>query len=115
MTRRSWAVVAVLALALACGDRKHAGKPLKLRKGEVHVDVDSTGRIEYNGEEMPLDSLKKVLAERKAAGKSVYYTRRPAVGAPTPEQWVVFVTVSDIGLPIRFEGDSQPIQPTKTP
>jgi hypothetical protein len=115
VTRRSWAVVAILAVALACGDSKRAGKKVRLRRGEVHVQVDSTGGIEYNGEEMSLDSLKKVLAQRKAAGNSVYYTRRPATGAPTPEQWVVFVTVSDIGLPIRFEGDSQPIQPAKTP
>lgn len=108
-------LVAAAMLALACGNRESKHKMAKLRKGEIHVNVDTTGRIEVNEREMSLDSLKLLLAQQKAAGKSVFYTRERPVGPPTPEQWVVFITVSDAQVPIRFEGDTQAVQPVKTP
>ena len=114
MTSRSWTLVACAALSLACGT-EHKAKPPRLKPGEMHVHVDTTGRIEVNEQEVSLDSLKTLLVAQKAAGKGVFYTRQRPVGAPTPEQWVVFITVSDAELPIRFEGDSQPLKPTKLP
>jgi hypothetical protein len=115
VTRRSLFLVACATLALACGSKEPKAKPPKLRSGEIHVNVDSSGQVEVNERPMSLDSLKALLVKQKAAGKGVFYTRRPVEGAPTPEQWIVFVTVQDAGLPIRFEGDSQPVAPVKTP
>jgi hypothetical protein len=113
VTRRSWVLIASAALALACGGGEHKVKPPKLRPGEIHVNVDTTGRIEVNEQEVSLDSLKALLAGQKGAGKSVFYTRQRPVGPPTPEQWIVFMAVSEAQLPIRFEGDTQPLKPTK--
>ena len=115
MSKRSWLLVCFAALALACGKKDHVGKRAPTRQGEIHVNVDASGRIEIDGEETSLDSLKLALARQKAAGKGVFYTRQPPDGAPTPEQWIVFVTVQDAQLPVRFEGDTQAIKPVKTP
>jgi hypothetical protein len=115
MSKRSWMLVCLAALSLACGKKEHVGKRAPTRPGEIHVNVDASGRIEVDGEETSLDSLKLALARQKAAGKGVFYTRQPPTGAPTPEQWIVFVTVQDAALPVRFEGDTQPIKPVKTP
>lgn len=115
MSRRSWLLVGVAVLALACGKKDRVGKRAPTRAGEIHVNVDASGRIEVDGEETSLDSLKLALAKQKATGKGVFYTRQPPTGAPTPEQWIVFVTVQDAALPVRFEGDTQAIKPVKTP
>ena len=64
----------------------------------MHVNVGADGQIEVNEHETTLDSLKLLLAKQKADGKGIFYTRRPADGAPTPEQWIVFVTVSGMML-----------------
>jgi hypothetical protein len=115
MSRHSWLLVCLAALALACGRKEHVGKRAPTRPGEIHVNVEPSGRIEVDGEETSLDSLKIALAKQKAAGKGVFYTRQPATGAATPEQWIVFVTVQNAEVPIRFEGDTQAIKPVKTP
>ena len=115
MSKHSWLLVCVAALSLACGRKEHVGKKAPTRPGEIHVNVEPSGRIEVDGEETSLDSLKIALAKQKATGKGVFYTRQPPDGAPTPEQWIVFVTVQDAALPVRFEGDTQPIKPVKTP
>ena len=115
MSKRSWLVVCIAALSLACGRKDHVGKRAPTRPGEIHVNVEPSGRIEVDGEETSLDSLKLALARQKAAGKGVFYTRQPATGAATPEQWIVFVTVQNAEVPIRFEGDTQAIKPVKTP
>ena len=115
MSKRLWLFVGAAALALACGKKEPVGKRAHTRPGEMHVNVEPSGRIELDGEETSLDSLKVALARQKAAGKGVFYTRQPPTGAPTPEQWVVFVTVQDAELPVRFEGDTQAIKPVKTP
>ena len=115
MNRRSLFLVAGAVLALACGNREPKAKPPKMRPGEIHVNVDTTGRIEVNEHETSLDSLKALLAKQKAAGKGVFYTRQGPAGPPTPDQWVVFMAVSAAEIPIRFEGDSQPLKPTKLP
>ena len=115
MTRRSWILAACAALALACGGKDRKAKAPRLRPGEIHVDVDPAGRIEVNEQEMPLDSLKALLLAQQGAGKSIFYTRQGPAGPPTPEQWIVFMAVSEAQLPIRFEGDTQPLKPTKLP
>jgi hypothetical protein len=113
--KHSWLFVGVVALALACGKKEAVGKRAPTRPGEMHVNVETSGRIEVDGQETSLDSLKAAPARQKAAGKGVFYTRQPPTGAPTPEQWIVFVTVQDAQLPIRFEGDTQAMAPPKTP
>jgi hypothetical protein len=115
VTKKSWLLVALVALALACGKKDAVGKRAPTRPGEMHVNVETSGRIEVDGQEMSLDSLKAALVRQKATGKGIFYTRQPPTGAPTPEQWIVFVTVSDAQLPIRFEGDTQAIAVPKSP
>lgn len=101
----------VAVLLIACGDDTPKRQPPKLKPGEVHVYVDSTGVIELNGRQMSLDSAKAHLARVKERASGVYYTRENPAGKPTPEQWVAFMNISEIGLPIRFESDSQSYQP----
>lgn len=115
MTRRSWYLVAGAALALACGDREAKEKQARLRPGEIHVNVATDGGIEVDERELPLDSLKALLARPDVAGRSIFYTREGPAGPPTPEQWIVFMAVSEAQLPIRFEGDTQALQPPKSP
>ena len=101
----------ILFLLIACGDDEPRRLPADLKPGEVHVYVDSTGVIELNGREMSLDSAKAFLGRVKGRAAGVYYTRENPAGKPTPEQWVAFMNVSEVGLPIRFESDSQSYQP----
>ena len=96
------------ALALACGKEQSHRPPVHKRPNEIHVYVDTTGAVELEGRAMPFDSVKTLLAAQKATGKVIYYTRERPGSAPTPAQWVVFAQVREIGLPIRFEGDTLP-------
>ncbi len=98
--------VIAAALALSCS-KKEAHRPaVHKRPGELHVYVDTTGAVELEGRAMSFDSVKMMLTAQKATKKVVYYTRERPGSAPTPAQWVVFAQVRQIGLPIRFEGDS---------
>jgi hypothetical protein len=101
-----WLCVTAFALMAACSKEAAKRPPAHKRPGELHVYVDTTGAIELEGRAMSLDSVKTVLAAQKAAGKVVLYTRERPGNPPTPAQWVVFAQVRELGLPIRFEGDS---------
>ena len=105
-TKHLWLYAVAAALAIACG-RKESHRPaVHKRPGELHVYVDTTGAVELEGRAMSFDSVKMLLTAQKAARKVVYYTRERPGGPPTPAQWVVFAQVREIGLPIRFEGDT---------
>ena len=105
-TKQIWLCVIAIALAVACSKKEAARPPAHKRPGELHVYVDTTGMVELEGREMSLDSVKMVLAAQKASGKVVLYTRERPGSPPTPAQWVAFANIREIGLPIRFEGDS---------
>lgn len=116
MTIRRSLLVPALLLALvggACTKDEAPPPPPQTRPGELHVHVDSTGGVELNGRAMSLDSAKRVLARQKDRATGIYYTRENPAGKPTPEQWVAFMHVSEVGLPIRFEADSQSYQPPR--
>lgn len=106
-------LIPIVVVLVSCGDDGPKRQPAPLKPGEVHVHVDSTGVIELNGRQMPLDSAKAYLTRVKGRASGVYYTRENPAGKPTPEQWVAFMNVSEIGLPIRFESDSQSYQPPR--
>jgi hypothetical protein len=101
------ALITATAL-IACGKTESHRPPVHKRPNELHVYVDTAGGVELEGRAMSLDSVKMLLAAQKSAGKVVYYTRERPGSAPTPAQWVVFAQVREIGLPIRFEGDTMP-------
>jgi hypothetical protein len=106
--RKIWLCVIAAALALACGKKESHRPPVHKRPNELHVYVDTTGGVELEGRAMSLDSVKMLLGAQKASGKVVYYTRERPGSPPTPAQWVVFAQVREVGLPIRFEGDTLP-------
>lgn len=96
------------ATVIGCSKTESHRPPVHKRPNELHVYVDTTGAVELEGRAMSLDSVKMLLAAQKSTGKVVYYTRERPGSAPTPAQWVVFAQVREIGLPIRFEGDTIP-------
>jgi hypothetical protein len=99
-------VFIAVALTLACSRKEQHRPPAHKRPGELHVYVDTAGAVELEGRAMSLDSVKMLLAAQKAAGKVVFYTRERPGSAPTPAQWVAFAQIRELGLPIRFEGDT---------
>ena len=106
--RQIWLCVIAAAMAISCGKKEAHRPPVHKRPNELHVYVDTTGGVELEGRAMSLDSVKMLLAAQKSAGKVVYYTRERPGSPPTPAQWVVFAQVREVGLPIRFEGDTLP-------
>ena len=106
--KQIWLCVIAAALAVACGKTESHRPPVHKRPNELHVYVDTAGGIELEGRAMSLDSVKALLAAQKATGKVVDYTRERPGSPPTPAQWVVFAQVREVGLPIRFEGDTLP-------
>ena len=106
--RQIWLCVIAAAMAISCGKKEAHRPPVHKRPNELHVYVDTTGGVELEGRAMSLDSVKMLLAAQKAAGKVVYYTRERPGNAPTPAQWVTFAQIREVGLPIRFEGDTLP-------
>ena len=105
-TKHIWLCVIAIALTVACSKKESARPPAHKRPGELHVYVDTTGVVELEGRVMSLDSVKLLLTSQKATGKVVLYTRERPGSPPTPSQWVAFANIREIGLPIRFEGDS---------
>jgi hypothetical protein len=105
-TKHIWLCLTAFAMVVACSKEAPKRPPAHKRPGELHVYVDTTGAIELEGRAMSLDSVKMLLAAQKAAGKVVLYTRERPGSPPTPAQWVVFAQVRELGLPIRFEGDT---------
>jgi len=93
---------------VSCSNTETHRPPVHKRPNELHVYVDTTGATELEGRAMSLDSVKMLLAAQKSKGKVVYYTRERPGSPPTPAQWVVFAQVRELGLPIRFEGDTIP-------
>jgi hypothetical protein len=109
MRIRHIALSLLAAVALvACSKKESHRPPVHKRPNELHVYVDTAGGVELEGRAMSLDSVKMLLAAQKANGKVVYYTRERPGSAPTPAQWVAFAQIRELGLPIRFEGDTLP-------
>jgi hypothetical protein len=106
--KQTWLCVIAAALAISCGKEAQHRPPVHKRPNELHVYVDTTGAVELEGRAMSLDSVKLLLAAQKPTGKIVYYTRERPGSPPTPAQWVAFAQIREVGLPIRFEGDTLP-------
>lgn len=106
--RQTWLCIIAATLAVGCGKKAEHRPPVHKRANELHVYVDTLGGVELEERAMSLDSVKALLAAQKSAGKVVYYTRQRPGSAPTPAQWVVFAQIREVGLPIRFEGDTLP-------
>ena len=113
-TKHLWLYALVGALAMACGKKESHRPAVHKRPGELHVYVDTMGAIELEGRAMSFDSVKLLLTAQKASKKVVYYTRERPGSAPTPAQWVIFAQVRELGLPIRFEGDTLAFAPGDT-
>lgn len=106
-TKHFWlSVIAITVAVSSCGKKESKRPAAHKRPGELHVYVDTTGAVELEGRAMSLDSVKMLLMAQKSAGKVVLYTRERPGSPPTPAQWVAFANIREIGLPIRFEGDS---------
>ena len=109
MRIRHLALALLAAVSLvACSKKESHRPPVHKRPNELHVYVDTAGGVELEGRAMSLDSVKMLLSAQKPNGKVVYYTRERPGSAPTPAQWVAFAQIRELGLPIRFEGDTLP-------
>ena len=113
-TKHLWLYALAVALSLGCGKKESHRAKVHKRPGELHVYVDTTGAVELEGRAMSFDSVKMLLTAQKASKKVILYTRESPGSAPTPAQWVIFAQVRELGLPIRFEGDTLAYAPGDT-